>query len=149
MVVGTVDAVAESKGLTVSPTDEHEANDRDEPAETETAGTETAETAETVETVEAEKTEKTEKSGMTEAEEETPKSTAPVSYHLRRAPRYRAFGLTGLVIGVILGAVLAISSPASGDYSSQTILGYFVAIFALLGALLGSGAAVLLDRRKG
>ncbi len=124
--------MAESKGLTVSPTDEHEANDRDEPAESE-AGTETEAETEAAVT----------------PDEETPEPSGPVTYRMRRAPRYRAFGLTGLVIGVILGAVLAVSSPASGDYSSQTILGYFVAIFALLGALLGSGAAVLLDRRKG
>ncbi len=97
--------MAESKGLTVSPTDEHEANDRDEPAESE-AGTETEAETEAAVT----------------PDEETPEPSGPVTYRMRRAPRYRAFGLTGLVIGVILGAVLAVSSPASGDYSSQTIL---------------------------
>jgi anti-sigma factor RsiW len=124
--------VAESKGLTVSPTDEHDATERDEPAETGAVAAEETEPNEHPE----------------EPTEGTPEPTEPVSYRLRRAPRYRAFGLTGLVIGVILGAVLALSSPAAGDYSAQTILGYFVSIFGLLGALLGCGAAVLLDRRR-
>jgi predicted phage tail protein len=73
---------------------------------------------------------------------------APAGYRLRRAPRYRAFGLTGVIVGIVIGAVLAMSFQATGDYSAQTILGYFVAIFGLLGALFGGGVAVLLDRKK-
>lgn len=80
--------------------------------------------------------------------EESAEPVAPAGYRLRRAPRYRAFGFTGVLIGVLFGAVLAMSFQAAGDYSAQTILGYFVAIFGLLGALLGCGAAVLLDRKK-
>jgi hypothetical protein len=133
--------VAESKDLTVSPTDEHDGTGRDEPDESGAGEFGAGET-------DAAATGEPEEAGKPE-EAATPDATGPVTYRLRRAPRYRAFGLTGLVIGVILGAVLALSSPASGDYSAQTILGYFVAIFGLLGALLGCGAAVLLDRRKG
>ncbi|GAA3606433.1 hypothetical protein GCM10022223_22910 [Kineosporia mesophila] len=73
---------------------------------------------------------------------------SPTSYRLRRAPRYRAFGFTGAAIGILIGAVIALSTQVAGDYSEQTILGYFVAIFGLFGALLGCGSAVLLDRRK-
>ena len=75
--------------------------------------------------------------------------SAPERYRLRRAPRYGAFGFTGVLIGVVAGAVLALSFQATGDYSTQSILGYFVAIFGLFGALLGGAAAVFLDRRKG
>ncbi|MBT0772711.1 hypothetical protein KIH74_27450 [Kineosporia sp. J2-2] len=74
--------------------------------------------------------------------------SGPESYRLRRAPRYRAFGFTGVLTGIVVGLVLALSFQATGDYSTQTILGYFVAIFGMLGALIGCGAAVLLDRRK-
>lgn len=72
----------------------------------------------------------------------------PASYRLRRAPRYRAFGFTGGFLGLVVGIVLALSFDAAGNYSAQTILGYFMAIFGLVGALLGAGVAVLLDRRK-
>lgn len=80
--------------------------------------------------------------------EEPTERPGPAAYRLRRAPNYRSFGFTGVLIGVIAGAVLALSFQATGDYSERTILGYFIAIFGLLGALIGCGAAVVLDRRK-
>ena len=141
--------MAESKGLSVSPTDEHDATGRDEPAET---GATTAGSA-----IPAPEEERPEEPGepippaavgepQDAGEPEEPRG--PRTYRMRRAPRYRAFGLTGVVIGVVLGAVLALSFQATGDYSTRTILGYFIAIFGLLGALLGGGVAVLLERRK-
>lgn len=83
--------------------------------------------------------------------EQTPEQAgeeAAAGYRLRRAPRYGAFGATGIVIGILVGAVLALSFQATEDYSARTILGYFVAIFGLFGVLLGCGAAVLFDRLK-
>jgi hypothetical protein len=72
----------------------------------------------------------------------------PQRLRLRRAPKYRAFGLTGLVAGVLIGLVLALGSAADGDYSQQTIAGYFAASFGLVGVLSGLGLAVLADRRR-
>jgi hypothetical protein len=75
-------------------------------------------------------------------------SDAPVRFRLRRAPRYRAFGFTGAGLGIILGIVLGFTLRTSGDqYSAQTIAGYFAASFGLIGALLGLGLAVLVERR--
>ncbi|GLY13778.1 hypothetical protein LWF15_01785 [Kineosporia rhizophila] len=115
--------MAESKGLSVSPIDEDDTTGAAGPAEP----------------------------SEPEAPEVTPEAEAPepAGYRLRRAPRYRAFGFTGVLVGVLLGAVLALSFEATSTYSERTILGYFVAIFGLLGALFGCGLAVLLDRRKG
>jgi hypothetical protein len=72
----------------------------------------------------------------------------PVQLRLRKAPRYRAFGLTGTAIGVIAGIVLALSFTATGDYSIRTIAGYFAAIFGMIGAVLGLATAVLIERRR-
>ena len=67
---------------------------------------------------------------------------------MRRAPRYRAFGLTGALLGVAVGVVLALSFTVASDYSIQTIVGYFAAIFGLCGTVLGLGLAVLIERRR-
>jgi hypothetical protein len=73
---------------------------------------------------------------------------APTQLRLRRAPRYRPFGLTGALIGVVAGIILAVSFTAAANYTLQTIAGYFAAIFGLVGAVLGLGAAVLIERRR-
>ena len=73
---------------------------------------------------------------------------ASTHLRLRRAPRYGPFGLTGVFIGVVIGIVLALSHPAASNYSTQTIAGYFAAIFGLFGAVLGLGVAVLIERRR-
>jgi hypothetical protein len=67
---------------------------------------------------------------------------------LRRAPRYGQFGLTGALIGVLAGLVLALSFTAASNYSMQTIAGYFAAILGLIGAVLALGVAVLFERRR-
>ena len=71
-----------------------------------------------------------------------------VTYQLRRAPKYLPFGVTGALIGVVVGVVLALSFQAAGDYSMRTIVGYFAAILGLVGALAGLGIAVLIERRR-
>jgi hypothetical protein len=80
-----------------------------------------------------------------EPREEPP---APEEYRMRRAPKYLPFGLTGIVLGVVVGLLLAYSRPADGDYSQQTVAGYFAAILGLVGALLGFGVAILIERRR-
>jgi gas vesicle protein len=73
-----------------------------------------------------------------------------VQVTLRRAPRYRAFVLTGALLGVIVGIVasLLLGDPAS-LFSAPTTTGYLAAIGLLLGALLGGAVAVLVERRRG
>jgi hypothetical protein len=72
----------------------------------------------------------------------------PAAYRLRRAPRYAPFGVTGALLGVVAGLVLALSFTAASNYSMRTIIGYFAAILGLVGALAGLGAAVLIERRR-
>ncbi len=80
----------------------------------------------------------------TDVEEES----RSVQLRMRRAPRYLPFGLSGALIGVIAGVVLALSFSATSDYSIRTIAGYFAAIFGLVGALTALGLAVLIERRR-
>lgn len=74
--------------------------------------------------------------------------SSPPQLRLRRAPRYRPFGLTGALMGVIAGVILALSFTAASNYSMQTIAGYFAVILGLIGAVLGLGVAVLIERRR-
>ena len=81
---------------------------------------------------------------MSEKKDDLPRT----QLRLRRAPRYLPFGLTGAVLGVVAGLVLALSFTAASNYSMQTIVGYFAATLGLIGAVLGLGAAVLIERRR-
>lgn len=67
---------------------------------------------------------------------------------VRRAPRYRAFALTGFLLGVLLGAVPVVSHQVTGPYSRTMVLGYLVVPLGLLGGLCGVGAALLVERRR-
>ncbi|PPK97868.1 hypothetical protein CLV92_10218 [Kineococcus xinjiangensis] len=67
--------------------------------------------------------------------------------HVRRAPRYRAFVLTGLAAAVAVAAVIALLTPASGGYSRLALLGYLGVTLGLVGGVLGGLVAVLVDRR--
>ena len=66
----------------------------------------------------------------------------------RRAPRYGSFVATGAIVGIVLGLVLSLARPTSGQFSQNSVIGYVAATLGLLGALLGAGVAVLLDRRR-
>ena len=75
-------------------------------------------------------------------------SAAARQLRLRRAPRYRAFGVTGGIVGVVIGLFLALSFSVAGDYSLRSIIGYLAATLGMLGAVLGLGFAVLIERRQ-
>jgi hypothetical protein len=77
---------------------------------------------------------------------------APVRYgRRRRAPRYGSFLATGAVLGIALGIVLSVIQSLrdkdTSQFSLNTVVGYVAATLGLVGALLGAGLAVLLDRR--
>ena len=74
---------------------------------------------------------------------------APVQVRLRRAPRYRAFVLTGALLGAAAGIVasLLLGDPAS-LFSEPTTTGYLAAIGLLLGGLAGGAVAVLVERPR-
>jgi predicted lipid-binding transport protein (Tim44 family) len=76
-------------------------------------------------------------------------ASAPAPVRLRRAPRYRAFVLTGAFLGALAGIVasLLLGDPDS-LFSTTTTTGYLAAIGLLLGGLLGGTVAVLADRPR-
>jgi hypothetical protein len=55
--------------------------------------------------------------------------------------------VTGALAGIVLGVVLSLSQPATGQFSQNSVIGYVAAILGLVGALAGAALAVLLDRR--
>ncbi len=78
------------------------------------------------------------------------KATYPgqvTSTERRRAPDFKRFILTGVVLGFLAGAVVAVVGSPTAAYDSGTQLGYFGVIGAGLGALLAGLVAVVLDRR--
>ena len=77
-----------------------------------------------------------------------PEPDGPRYGRRRRAPRYGSFVVTGAAAGVLLGLMLSVSRPATGQFSQNSVIGYVAATLGLLGALLGAGIAVLLDRRR-
>lgn len=71
---------------------------------------------------------------------------------MRRAPRYGSFLFTGAVVGVAVAILLAVVQwlryHDSSQFSFGTVLGYVAATLGLLGAVVGAGVAVILDRRR-
>lgn len=71
---------------------------------------------------------------------------------VRHAPRYRAFVLSGVVLGVILAFVLVSlvgTDPGGAESLGSGPVFVFVAlILGLVGALLGALVALVLDRRS-
>lgn len=78
-----------------------------------------------------------------------PEATRFVQVTRRRAPRFRAFVVTGLVVALVVAAVVtSLAQPADG-YSQRALFGFLVCSLGLVGALLGGLAAVVADRRTG
>ena len=64
----------------------------------------------------------------------------------RRAPRYRAFVLAGVVVAFLVAAVVAVLTPPSGGYSQRALFGYLFVVLGIVCGLLGGLVAVLADR---
>ena len=77
-----------------------------------------------------------------------PQQPPPTPVRLRRAPRYRAFVLTGVVAGVVLAGVLSVLLPGGTSPSGRSPEGYLVALLALLGGVVGAAVAVLVERPR-
>jgi hypothetical protein len=72
----------------------------------------------------------------------------PRQVRLRRAPRYRAFVLTGALVGVLVGLVVSRFSPTDPGYSGGSTFGYLAVVLGLIGSVLGGTAAVLIERSQ-
>jgi hypothetical protein len=70
------------------------------------------------------------------------------SHPPRRAPKFRAFLLTGAVIGFVIGLLLSLSGAPVPNYGAVQVVGFLGLGCAAVGALLGGIIAVLLDRRS-
>ena len=75
--------------------------------------------------------------------------TAFVQVTRRRAPRFRAFVVSGLVLAFLVATVVAVVTPARDGYSQRALFGYLFCALGLFGVLLGGLVAVLADRRTG
>ncbi|PRY16589.1 hypothetical protein [Kineococcus rhizosphaerae] len=85
--------------------------------------------------------------GQQEAPER--EGTAFVQVTRRRAPRFRSFAFTGLVLAFVVSAVIAFNTPPSDGYSQKALFGYLFCSLGLVLVLLGVLVAVLADRRTG
>jgi hypothetical protein len=71
---------------------------------------------------------------------------------VRHAPRYRAFVLTGVVLGAVLAFVVVnlvgTDAAEASDLGSGPVFVFVALTFGVVGALLGALVALLLDRRS-
>lgn len=65
---------------------------------------------------------------------------------LRRSPKYGSFMAVGAGLGVVIGVALAVSQPATGDYSIEQIIGFMALMLGAVGLGLGALVALLADR---
>lgn len=72
----------------------------------------------------------------------------PRQVELRRAPRYRAFVLTGALAGVLAALVVSRLTADDPQFSAGSILGYLAVILGLIGGVLGGGVAILVERPR-
>lgn len=73
-----------------------------------------------------------------------------VQVHLRTAPRFGRFTVSGALLGLVIGALFVLLRQPEGLKISLTAAaGYLAVIAGLLGGLAGAGLALLADRRGG
>jgi len=75
-------------------------------------------------------------------------SAQPRPVTMRRAPKYRAFVVTGVLVGLVLSLVLIQAFPEDHGYSTSTVLSYLAAVLGLAGGVLGAGLALLVERPR-
>ena len=67
----------------------------------------------------------------------------------RRAPRYRRFIGTGVVLGLVAAFVLARAADVDARYTWVDVFRYLAVAGALVGGLAAGAVAVWLDRPRG
>ncbi|MFB9713423.1 hypothetical protein ACFFPI_04555 [Arthrobacter methylotrophus] len=65
---------------------------------------------------------------------------------VRRAPKFVPFMVLGAVIGIIVAALVAYGIPGDASFDTGAVFGFFLISFAAGGVLLGSIAALILDK---
>ena len=67
---------------------------------------------------------------------------------VRHAPRFAAFVRTGVLLGAVIGVIVAAIAPASPGSPRAAVIALTALALAVLGAIVGAGMAVLADRRS-
>jgi hypothetical protein len=75
-----------------------------------------------------------------------PKTPERRTITVRRAPKFVPFLVIGALLGLIAAALVTVLGPGSADYDRSAVFGYFTALLAIPGVLLGGITALLLDR---
>lgn len=70
------------------------------------------------------------------------------SVELRRAPKYFPFLITGAVLGLVLAVIVFFATGQLQSTDSQSVLGFLVLVFALVGGFGGIIVAWAMDRRS-
>ncbi|HKU32031.1 MAG TPA: hypothetical protein VJQ60_16220 [Arthrobacter sp.] len=65
---------------------------------------------------------------------------------VRRAPKFVPFMVLGGVLGIIVAAIVAYGIPGDTSFDTGAVFGFFLVSFAAAGVLLGSMAALVLDK---
>lgn len=65
---------------------------------------------------------------------------------VRRAPKFVPFLALGGVVGIIVAAFVAYGIPGDASFDTGAVFGFFLVAFAAGGVLLGSIAALVLDK---
>lgn len=65
---------------------------------------------------------------------------------VRRAPKFVPFLALGGVVGIIAAAFVAYGLPGDPSFDRSAVFGFFLVTFAAGGVLLGSIAALVLDK---
>ena len=78
--------------------------------------------------------------------EQTPAERREVT--VRRAPKYVPFLILGALAGIVAAAVVAYAAPGDSTFDPGAVFGFFLVMFAAVGAILGAALALILDRRS-
>lgn len=65
---------------------------------------------------------------------------------VRRAPRYPAFILAGVALGVLVALVLTFAFPENAEFERGQVFGFLLLWAGAIGAALGGVVALLVDR---
>lgn len=65
---------------------------------------------------------------------------------VRRAPRYPAFILAGVALGVLVALVLTFAFPENAEFDRGQVFGFLLLWAGAIGAALGGVVALLVDR---
>lgn len=82
-----------------------------------------------------------------EAGPDAPAEPVRLVVRRRRAPRYKAFAISGALVGALIGLAVALSRPVGDEFSMTTVAGYFAVVLGLIGALAGLAVALIAERR--